>query len=87
MKNKKMKKGYDLLQILIALVVTAWIVQKTMQYQSEKNFLNEVDSSIEKISSIVSFGIYDTFKGYTTSGGGSCSSAYDVINISAKRIK
>lgn len=83
----KMKNGINLLEILASIVIVAYLTSLGMKTQSEKDFLNEVDSTITKISSIVSLGIYDTFKGYTTAGGGNCSSAYDVINISAKRVK
>lgn len=82
-----MKKGISLLEILISIAVIAFLTQKAFYYKKEKDFLSEIDNMIVQIGSIVSIGVYDTFKGYTTAGGGDCSTAYDVINISAKRIK
>ena len=82
-----MKKGISLIEILIAIAIVAFIAQKTLSAKTERQFLDEIDGMITKITALVSVGIYDTFKGYTTSGGGNCSSSYDVINISAKRIK
>lgn len=84
--KKRLKRGSFLLEIFLGLLVLGFIAQQTFVYQASKKEQTDIEDSITKISTIVSYGIYDIFKGYTTSGGGVCSSAYDVKNISAKRV-
>lgn len=70
----------------MGLLVLGFIAQQTFVYQASKKEQTDIEDSITKISTIVSYGIYDIFKGYTTASGGVCSSSYDVKDISAKRV-
>lgn len=82
-----MKKGFGLLEILASIAIVGFLVYSFMPIQAEKDFDKRVDDMIASLSSLVMVGIYDNNKGYTVASGGNCSSAFDVLKISAKRIK
>lgn len=85
--KKRYKKGGFLLEIFIGIVILGAFAIWTFQTDASKREQQNIEEAIDKVSVLVSYGIYDIFKGYTTSGGGNCSSGYDVKDISAKRIK
>ena len=82
-----MKKGFGLLEIIASIAIVGYLVYSFIPIQAEKDFDKRVDEMISSISSLVKVGIYDNNKGYTVASGGNCSSAFDVLKISAKRIK
>ena len=84
--KKRYKKGSLLLEVFLGLVVLAIIFQQALVFQSAKKEQQDIEDAITKISIIVSYGIYDIFKGYSTAGGEVCSSGHDVKNISALRV-
>lgn len=84
---KKMKKGLSLFEIVGSIAVLGFLTYSFIPVQAEKDFDKRVDDMISSISSLVMVGIYDNNKGYTVASGGNCSTAFDVLKISAKRIK
>ncbi len=86
--KKRYKNGaIGILEIFITLVILAVLYEVAFKANASKKEQTDIEETIDKISTLVSYGIYDIYKGYATSGGGNCSSAYDVKNISAKRIQ
>lgn len=86
--SKLLKKGaFALTDLAITIIAISVLVGAWISFDAIKKEQKEIESVIDKVGLIVSYGIYDVHKGYTTSSGGSCSSAYDVIDITAKRVK
>lgn len=86
--KKRYKNGaIGILEIFITLVILAVLYEVAFKANASKKEQTDIEETIDKISTLVSYGIYDIYKGYATSGGGNCSSGYDVKNISAKRIQ
>ena len=68
-----MKKGFTLLEVIVALTVSAVITYFAVSQIREHLFNQRLDTFIKNFNSIINYAIIDTKTGYVNGTGGYCS--------------
>jgi len=83
-KSSKSKKAFTLIEIIIALVISAMIGAYMLAQKQKSNFTSDVDKFAQTLVSMIQNGVIDSTVGYVSS---SCNGNGDYHDISASNIK
>jgi hypothetical protein len=87
MKNtKKMKKGFTLLEIIFAIIVSTGIMYLGMTEWKKNDWLDSVNNFNQDLYNIIDKGVMNNVTGYINSTGGDCSTSTHYTDISAARV-
>ena len=81
------KKAFTLIEIIIALIISAIIGVYIIKQQSYTNFKDSVEQFAQKVIKIVSVGVMNNSVGYAQGGGDPCSDNKDYFDgITASKV-
>ena len=84
---KKNKKAFTLIEIILALVISAFIGVYILNQKSYSNFKDSVEAFGKKLTKIISIGVLDNVVGYANGNGAPCGDNKNYFdNIKASKV-
>lgn len=87
MKKFQHNSGFTMIELVVSIVVIGILAMYALNTESQKTKKEQFNAMYEITALTVDQAIYSSTNGYASDKGGTCSTNYDVVNISAARIK
>lgn len=86
MKNVKNRKGFTLIELTVTVALMAMLTIYFYIKTQDSYFYTEVKKATNEISGIIERGVMNDVTGYANGTGGDCSTGYDYVGLTAKRM-
>lgn len=81
------KKGFTLIEVILALIIAAMASVYVIQTIAQNNFNSAIEDTQETIKEVIKDGIADTTNGYANGSGNNCSVNHDFTGLTTARLR